>query len=161
MILSSAYGMLNKQSSLNPEEEKEAQHRFQSHEDIAFSPFGHADSERTGSHCRYYWNDHPHGRFFVEIPAHSFGDRCRQLQQLLGHADFQYDYAPDGTNHVVKAFTRIMGFILLCVGVQFMVKWDFPLLIRALCMDIKILWHWNFQDVIAKIKPISGPNKAA
>ena len=33
---------------------------------------------------------------------------------------------------VMKAFTRIMGFILLCVGVQFLVNGVFPILQRAL-----------------------------
>jgi multiple antibiotic resistance protein len=131
MILSSAYSMINKQASLNEDEEQEAQIKANTHDDIAFSPLAMPilsgpgaiaviigmTTNANGSWLNYLV-------ILAAILAVSFSSYLvlrisDTMMQRMGPT-------------IVKAFTRIMGFILLCVGVQFIVNGISPVLGRAL-----------------------------
>lgn len=130
MILSSAYGMINKQASLSSDEEQEAQIKATTHDDIAFSPLAMPilsgpgaiaviigmTTNANGSWLNYLV-------ILLAILAVSFSS---YLVMLISDTMMQR-MGPT----IVKAFTRIMGFILLCVGVQFIVNGVSPVLTRA------------------------------
>lgn len=125
MILSSAYGMLNQKSRLQPEEEREAEEK----EDIAFSPMAMPLLSGPGaiaviigltSDAKTVWH-----YLSIILVIFIVSQACfwvlriaPQILEKLGPT-------------MVKAFTRIMGFILLCVGVQFIVNGVQPILLKA------------------------------
>ena len=129
MILSSAYGMINKQSTLNADEEQEAQKKAVSHDDIAFSPLAMPILSGPGAIAVIIgMTTNANGSWLnylvivLAILAVSFSSYLvlrisDTMMQRMGPT-------------VVKAFTRIMGFILLCVGVQFIVNGINPVLTR-------------------------------
>lgn len=131
MILSSAYGMLNKQETLNQEEELEAKSKAVEHDDIAFSPLAMPILSGPGAIAVIIgMTTNTGGNLFkyilivLAILAVSFSSYIvmrisDQIMQRMGPT-------------IVKAFTRIMGFILLCVGVQFVVNGVSPVLFQAL-----------------------------
>jgi multiple antibiotic resistance protein len=131
MILSSAYGMINKQASLNADEEEEAKIKAITHDDIAFSPLAMPILSGPGAIAVIIgMTTNANGSWLnylvivVAILAVSFSSYLvlrisDTLMQRMGPT-------------IVKAFTRIMGFILLCVGVQFIVNGVSPVLARAM-----------------------------
>ncbi len=130
MILSSAYGMLNKDDSLAPDEEHEAKVKAVTQEDIAFSPLAMPILSGPGAIAVIIgMTTNAGGKpmnyllIFLAIAAVAFSSYLTMrvsdtIMQRMGPT-------------IVKAFTRIMGFILLCVGVQFVVNGVTPLLIKA------------------------------
>lgn len=130
MILSSAYGMLNKQESLNREEEAEAKSKA-GHDDIAFSPLAMPILSGPGAIA-----------VIIGMTTNTGGSPLKYLVILLAiMAVCASSYVTMRISDkimqrmgptIVKAFTRIMGFILLCVGVQFMVNGISPLLLQAI-----------------------------
>ena len=131
MILTSAYGMLNKQDSLAPEEEAEAQVKAVTHEDIAFSPLAMPILSGPGAIAVIIgMTTNAGGKplnyllillsiLFVALSSYVTMRISDKIMQRMGPT-------------IVKAFTRIMGFILLCVGVQFIVNGISPVLFQAL-----------------------------
>jgi len=131
MILSSAYGMINKQASLNADEESEAKIKAATHDDIAFSPLAMPILSGPGAIA-----------VIIGMTTNANGNWLNYLVILLAILGVSFSsylvlrisdtmmqrMGPT----VVKAFTRIMGFILLCVGVQFIVNGVSPVLARAL-----------------------------
>ncbi len=129
MILSSAYGMINKQATLNADEEQEAQRKAVSHDDVAFSPLAMPILSGPGAIAVIIgMTTNANGSWLnylvivLAILAVSFSSYLvlrisDTMMQRMGPT-------------VVKAFTRIMGFILLCVGVQFIVNGITPVLTR-------------------------------
>lgn len=131
MILSSAYGMLNKQESLNADEKAEATIKAHTHDDIAFSPLAMPILSGPGAIAVIIgMTTNANGNWLnylvivVAILAVCFSS---YLVMLISDTMMQR-MGPT----IVKAFTRIMGFILLCVGVQFIVNGVSPVLGRAL-----------------------------
>lgn len=131
MILSSAYGMLNKQQSLNAEEEQEAKHKAGTHDDIAFSPLAMPILSGPGAIA-----------VIIGMTTNTGGSILKYLVILLAIMAVSFSsYITMRISDtimqrmgptIVKAFTRIMGFILLCVGVQFVVNGVSPILFQAL-----------------------------
>ncbi len=131
MILSSAYGMLNKQENLGPDEQREAQAKAVSHEDLAFSPLAMPILSGPGAIA-----------VIIGMTTNAGKSPVNYLVILLAIlavcVSSYFTMRLSGTimsrmgSTVVKSFTRIMGFILLCVGVQFMVNGITPLLVKAL-----------------------------
>jgi len=131
MILSSAYGMINKQASLNADEESEAKIKAATHDDIAFSPLAMPILSGPGAIA-----------VIIGMTTNANGNWLNYLVILLAILGVSFSsylvlrisdtmmqrMGPT----VVKAFTRIMGFILLCVGVQFIVNGVSPVLARAI-----------------------------
>jgi multiple antibiotic resistance protein len=131
MILSSAYGMLNKQESLNAEEENEAKTKAHTHDDIAFSPLAMPILSGPGAIA-----------VIIGMTTNAGGSILKYLVILLAIMTVSLSsYITMKISDtimqrmgptIVKAFTRIMGFILLCVGVQFIVNGVSPILYQAL-----------------------------
>jgi multiple antibiotic resistance protein len=131
MILSSAYGMLNKQDSLAPDEKQEAENKAVTHEDIAFSPLAMPILSGPGAIA-----------VIIGMTTNAGGKPLNYLLILLAIlavsvSSFITMRVSDTIMQrmgptIVKAFTRIMGFILLCVGVQFVVNGVSPILFQAL-----------------------------
>lgn len=131
MILSSAYGMLNKQESLAPDEEQEAKTKADEHEDIAFSPLAMPILSGPGAIA-----------VIIGMTTNAGGKPLNYLLILLAimavcFSSYIIMRVSDTImqrmgSTIVKAFTRIMGFILLCVGVQFIVNGVSPILAKAL-----------------------------
>lgn len=136
MILSSAFGMLNKQENLASDEEQEARHKAETHDDIAFSPLAmpilsgpgaiaviigmttNIDTRIPGG-IPIYYAAILGAIAVVCLSSYIIMRLSGQIMNKMGPT-------------VVKSFTRIMGFILLCVGVQFIVNGVTPILTRAL-----------------------------
>jgi multiple antibiotic resistance protein len=133
MILSSAYGMLNKQATLNADEEAEARIKATSHDDIAFSPLAMPILSGPGAIAVIIGMTTNAGgsmlNYLVIVLAILAVSFSSYLVMLISNTMMQ-KMGPT----IVKAFTRIMGFILLCVGVQFLVNGISPVLGRALHM---------------------------
>jgi multiple antibiotic resistance protein len=129
MILSSAYGMINKQASLNTEEEKEAQIKAATHDDIAFSPLAMPILSGPGAIAVIIGMTTNAGgnwlNYLVIVLAILTVSISSYLVMRISDTMMQR-MGPT----IVKAFTRIMGFILLCVGVQFIVNGVSPVLTR-------------------------------
>lgn len=131
MILSSAYGMLNKQDSLNQEEEQEAKNKAGGHDDIAFSPLAMPILSGPGAIA-----------VIIGMTTNTGGSPLKYLVIVLAilavcFSSYLTMRVSDTIMQrmgptIVKAFTRIMGFILLCVGVQFLVNGISPILFHAL-----------------------------
>jgi multiple antibiotic resistance protein len=131
MILSSAYGMLNKKESLDEVEESEAKKKANKHDDIAFSPLAMPILSGPGAIA-----------VIIGMTANAGGSVLKYLVILLAimavcFSSYITMRVSDTIMNrmgptIVKAFTRIMGFILLCVGVQFLVNGISPLLFTAL-----------------------------
>jgi multiple antibiotic resistance protein len=126
MILGTAYSMLNKKDRLQPEEEKEAEEK----EDIAFSPLAMPILSGPGSIAVIIGMTTDaksllhYPLIFLVIVLVSFSCYLTlrvssRIVQRLGET-------------MVKAFTRIMGFILLCIGVQYIVNGIKPILIHII-----------------------------
>jgi multiple antibiotic resistance protein len=131
MILGSAYGMLEKKSRLQPDEEKEAEGK----EDIAFSPLAMPLLSGPGAIAviigmttdaqspLYY----PIIFLVIVLVCYTSYWTLRvssKIVEKLGET-------------MVKAFTRIMGFILLCIGVQYIVNGIKPILSAIIHAPIK------------------------
>lgn len=131
MILSSAFGMLNKQEGLDETEEKEAQKKAKKEDDIAFSPLAMPILSGPGAIA-----------VIIGMTANAGGSVLKYLVILLAimavcFSSYLTMRVSDTIMNrmgptIVKAFTRIMGFILLCVGVQFLVNGISPILFHAL-----------------------------
>ncbi|WP_303675017.1 MarC family NAAT transporter [Vampirovibrio chlorellavorus] len=131
MILSSAYGMLNKKDSLDVIDEQEAHKKAVAHDDIAFSPLAMPILSGPGAIA-----------VIIGMTTNTGGSVAKYLVILLAIMAVCFSsYLTMRVSQtimnrmgptIVKAFTRIMGFILLCVGVQFMVNGIAPLLAKAL-----------------------------
>lgn len=127
MILSSAFGMLNKQEGLDETEEKEARKKAKKDDDIAFSPLAMPILSGPGAIA-----------VIIGMTANANGAVFKYLVILLAIMAVCFSsYVTLRVSDlimtrmgptIVKAFTRIMGFILLCVGVQFMVNGISPVL---------------------------------
>jgi multiple antibiotic resistance protein len=123
MILGSAYSMLEKKSRLQPEEEKEAEDK----EDIAFSPIAMPLLSGPGAIAVIIgmttdakeWYYYP--IIFLVISLVSFS--CYWALRVSGKIVEKLGET------MVKAFTRIMGFLLLCIGIQYIVNGVKPILI--------------------------------
>ncbi len=116
MIITSAYGMLNKKEKLLPEERLEAEGK----EDIAFSPLAMPIMSGPGAIAViigltteattwYHYVAIVAAIFVVSLVCFITLNVSNALMAKLG-------------NTLLKAFTRIMGFLLLCIGVQFIVN---------------------------------------
>lgn len=122
MILMSAFNMLEKKDRLLPEEQEEARTK----EDVAFSPIAMpmlsgpgAIAVLIGLTADAHTLLHYLAIFLVLIIVAVLCYVCMILADTLT--------AKVG-NTMLKAFTRIMGFILLCVGIQFIVNGVTPIL---------------------------------
>jgi multiple antibiotic resistance protein len=122
MILGSAYGMLNRKERLLPEEEKEAEEK----EDIAFSPLAMPILSGPGAIAVIIgmttdatsWLHYPLIFLVIILVSISCYITLRVSSKIMARLG--------GT--MVKAFTRIMGFMLLCIGVQYIVNGIKPIL---------------------------------
>lgn len=131
MILSSAYGMFNKQESLAPDEQQEARAKVTTNEDIAFSPLAMPILSGPGAIA-----------VIIGMTANAGGFGIKYLLILLAIiavaiSSYITMRISDKIMHkmgstMVKSFTRIMGFILLCIGVQFMVNGILPILTQVI-----------------------------
>lgn len=131
MILTSAYGMLNKQDSLDEAEENEAKTKATTHDDIAFSPLAMPILSGPGAIA-----------VIIGMTTNTGGSWLKYLVIVLAilavcFSSYLTMRVSDTIMQrmgptIVKAFTRIMGFILLCVGVQFLVNGVSPILFNAL-----------------------------
>lgn len=132
MILNSSFGMLNKKERLLPEEQLEAKSR----EDIAFSPMAMPVLSGPGAIAVLLgmssevkvWSDYL--LIFGAIAVVSYATYW--VLRLAG--PLIHKLGPT----LMKAFTRIMGFLLLCVGVQFIVNGVNPLIKEAIAAAIKL-----------------------
>lgn len=126
MILGSAYGMLEKKSRLQPEEAKEAEEK----EDIAFSPIAMPLLSGPGAIAVIIgmttdaksWLYYPIIFLVILLVCIScYWTLCvsSKIVKRLGET-------------MVKAFTRIMGFLLLCIGIQYIVNGIRPILTAIL-----------------------------
>jgi multiple antibiotic resistance protein len=122
MILGTAYNMLEKKDRINPEEEQEAHQR----EDIAFSPLAMPILSGPGA-------------IAVLIGMTTNADSWAHFAVILlvillvcWSCYWTLVLAPRMVNAlgqtVIRSFTRIMGFILLCIGVQYIVNGVRPIL---------------------------------
>ncbi|MBX2861671.1 MAG: MarC family NAAT transporter [Vampirovibrio sp.] len=116
MILNSAFGMLNKRDRLSPDEQKEAEDK----EGIAFSPLAMPLMSGPGAIA-----------VLIGMTADATSPAHYPLILLIILLVSLGCYITLRGSHflmdklgptLMKAFTRMMGFILLCVGVQFMVN---------------------------------------
>ncbi|MBY0449314.1 MAG: MarC family NAAT transporter [Cyanobacteria bacterium] len=134
MILSSAYGMLNKRDRLLPEEQAEAAEK----EDISFSPLAMPILSGPGAiavmiglttDCDTWMHYAVVGLVIVLVCLACYFTLklSNGLMEKLGKT-------------MIKAFSRIMGFILLCVGVQFIVNGVNPL-IKQLLKEVLKIYH--------------------
>ncbi len=129
MILASAYGMLGKKESLEADEQKEATHRAEEHEDIAFSPLAMPLLSGPGAIAVIIgMTTNAKGVLDYAMILLAIAAVCLSSYFTMRVSDSIMQRL--GAT-IVKAFTRIMGFILLCVGVQFIVNGIFPILVRA------------------------------
>lgn len=122
MILGSAFSMLEKKNRLQPEEEKEAEEK----EDIAFSPLAMPLLSGPGAiaviigmttsakSLAYY----PVIFLVIVLVCLSCYWTLRVSGKIVARLG----------ETMVKAFTRIMGFLLLCIGVQYIVNGITPIL---------------------------------
>ncbi|MEB3287654.1 MAG: MarC family NAAT transporter [Vampirovibrionales bacterium] len=126
MILSSAYGMLNQKSRLAPEEQQEAGEK----EDHAFSPLAMPLLSGPGAiaviigltaDAKTFW----HQLCIIGVIA-LISYSCYLTLRLANKV------VSNISKTTINAFTRIMGFILLCVGVQFIVNGVQPILLNSL-----------------------------
>jgi multiple antibiotic resistance protein len=127
MILASAYGMLGQKESLDADEQKEATTK----EDVAFSPLAMPILSGPGAIAVIIGMTTNAGGFgtkyllillaILAVCISSYWTLCisDKIMQRLGST-------------MVKSFTRIMGFILLCIGVQFIVNGVVPILKHVL-----------------------------
>jgi multiple antibiotic resistance protein len=123
MILSSAFGMLGQKESLDADEKQEASTK----EDIAFSPLAMPILSGPGSIA-----------VIIGMTANAGGFGLKYLLILLAImavciSSYWIMRISDTImqklgSTIVKSFTRIMGFILLCIGVQFVVNGVVPIL---------------------------------
>jgi multiple antibiotic resistance protein len=123
MILSSAYGMFGQKESLDPDEQQEARAK----EDIAFSPLAMPILSGPGAIA-----------IIIGMTANAGGFGLKYLLILLAIfavcvSSYWVMRISDTImqkmgSTMVKSFTRIMGFILLCIGVQFIVNGIVPIL---------------------------------
>jgi multiple antibiotic resistance protein len=128
MILSTAYGMLSRKDRLEPAETQEAAAKVEHHEDISFSPLampllsgpgaiavliGMTSEAKNWSHYWAIW-------LVIALVSVSCYFVLRASDKIMARL------GPT----MVSAFTRIMGFILLGVGVQFVVNGLEPILTR-------------------------------
>lgn len=127
MILSSAYGMLQKRERLDPGEKLEAQTKARTNEDIAFSPLAMpllsgpgAIAVIIGMTADAGLSVPKLGVILLAIALVCLGSywTLRLSDTIMQRID----------TTMVKSFTRIMGFLLLCVGVQFVVNGITPIL---------------------------------
>lgn len=133
MILTSAYGMLNKKEKLEAEEKQEAAHRMEEHEDVAFSPLAMPLLSGPGAIAVIIGMTTN-----AKSPLHYVMILLAILAVCL--SSYYVMRLSDGIlqrlgGTVMRAFTRIMGFILLCVGVQFLVNGIYPILVHAIAGD--------------------------
>ncbi|HEY9744917.1 MAG TPA: MarC family NAAT transporter [Oculatellaceae cyanobacterium] len=127
MILSSAYGMFGQKESLGPDEQREARAK----EDIAFSPLAMPILSGPGAIA-----------VIIGMTANAGGFGLKYLLILLAIflvcvSSYWIMRISDTImqkmgSTMVKSFTRIMGFILLCIGVQFIVNGVIPILEQVL-----------------------------
>ncbi len=126
MILGSAYNMLEKKERLQPEEEKEAEER----DDIAFAPLAMPLMSGPGAIAVIIgmttdaksWMYYP-VIFLVLVLV------CLCCYWTLRISGSIVDRLG---RTLVKAFTRIMGFLLLCIGVQYIVNGIRPILAEVI-----------------------------
>ncbi len=126
MILATAYAMLNKKGRLLPEEQMEAEEK----EDIAFSPMAMPLMSGPGSIAviigmtadAITW-----AHYGVIIAVIGLVALCCYLVMLVSEGILKRMGST-----LVNAFTRIMGFILLCVAIQFIVNGIEPILVGVL-----------------------------
>lgn len=112
MVLTNAYNMLNKKERLLPEEKAEAADR----DDMAFSPLAMPLMSGPGSIAIIigmtsnvkFWLDYGVIMAVILVVAFFCYITMRLADPLVNRCG----------KTMVKAFTRMMGFILLCVGVQ-------------------------------------------
>ena len=125
MIMGSAIEMLQKKDRLLPAEEKESEEK----EDIAFSPLampilsgpgaiaviiGMTTDAKSFSHYMVILIT----IFLISLSCYIFLRLANAIAQKMGTT-------------MMKSFNRIMGFILLCIGVQYIVNGVMPLLKSA------------------------------
>jgi multiple antibiotic resistance protein len=129
MILSSAYGMINKQAGLNTEEENEAKIKAATHDDIAFSPLAMPILSGPGAIAVIIGMTTNAGGNWLNylVIVLAILTVCISSYLVMRISDTMMQRMGPT---IVKAFTRIMGFILLCVGVQFIVNGVSPVLTR-------------------------------
>lgn len=131
MILSSAYGMLNKQESLGPDEKREAEAKAAStSEDIAFSPLAMPLLSGPGAIAVIIGMTASAGNALFNYILIFLAIACVCFSSYLTIRVSEKIMHRMGPT-IVKSFTRIMGFILLCVGVQFIVNGVLPILTKA------------------------------
>ncbi len=125
MIIGSAIEMLQKKERLLPQEQQESEEK----DDIAFSPLAMPILSGPGAIAVMIGMTTDAKTFFhyivilVIICLVAF--TC-YIFLILAHA-----IAHKMGNTMMKSFTRIMGFILLCIGVQYIVNGVMPLLKTA------------------------------
>lgn len=125
MIIGSAVEMLQKKDRLNPDEAQESLEK----EDIAFSPLAMPILSGPGAIAviigmtadAHSWLHYP--IIFAVIALVSY--LCFWAMRLSPVIVSKLG------NTMMKSFTRIMGFLLLCVGVQYIVNGVVPLLKTA------------------------------
>jgi multiple antibiotic resistance protein len=126
MIMSNAVGMLNQPKRLDAEDEREAEQR----DDIAFSPMAMPLLSGPGSIASLFnlaadakdWMHYVVVLLVLVIIALSCYWTLRLSSKLVRAVG----------ETTLKSFTRIMGFILLCVGVQYLVNGVSPILTRII-----------------------------
>lgn len=131
MILSTAYGMVNKKESLRPDEEQEARVKVTTHEDIAFSPLAMPILSGPGAIAVIIGMTTNAGGFGIKYLLILFAILavCVSSYITMRISDkIMHKMGPT----MVRSFTRIMGFILLCIGVQFMVNGVVPILTHVI-----------------------------
>ncbi len=116
MILTSAFGMINKKERLEPEEKREAEEK----DDIAFSPLAMPLMSGPGAIAVIIGLASDASSVFHYVAIFL-------VIALVSLACFLTLFVSEAVVNklgktLVKAFTRIMGFILLCVGVQYIVN---------------------------------------
>jgi len=126
MILNSGYNMLNKKERLNEEEQAEASQK----EDLAFSPLAMPLMSGPGSIAVLIGmateaKDWPH-YVIIALVILTVSLTCFAVLSASGPLVARLGET------LMKSFVRIMGFILVGVGVQFMVNGIQPILINIL-----------------------------
>ncbi len=126
MIVSSGYNMLNKKDRLNEDEQEEASEK----EDIAFSPLAMPLMSGPGAIAVLIGM----ATDAQTIPDYLIIGAVILLVTLVCYGVLRLSdilMARLGET-LMKAFARIMGFILLCVGVQSMVNGIQPVLVNII-----------------------------
>jgi multiple antibiotic resistance protein len=123
MILGSAYGMLEKKGRLRPEEEREAETK----EDIAFSPLAMPLLSGPGAIAVIIG-------MTTDAKSPIYYPLIFLVIVLVSLSCYWTLRVSSGIvkrlgETMVQAFTRIMGFILLCIGVQYIVNGVKPILL--------------------------------